>query len=133
MPLDPTKVALAVNSGLSVVCATCEHFWAAQDRGSESCGQRCGGPMSGGAFDKYKGPITDFSKMCFRCGAPATHAVRAVGNVRVLGCCREHIEIIQQWKPASGPAVNVVILSPSGDAATDDLPAVPTRIKLRIV
>lgn len=133
MPLDPTKVALAVESGLSAICALCEHFWNANDKGADDCGQQCGGPISGGTFDRYTGPVTDFSKICFRCGGPATHAVRAANSVRVLGCCREHVELVQQWKPVDRPAVNVVVLSPNGEKFSDELPVLPTKVRLKII
>src|SRR5580704_18062553 len=107
MPIDPTKAALAIEDGLSAVCAMCENFWSAQEKGLSGCGQRCGGPMAGGAFDKYRGPVTDFSKFCFVCGSKATHAVRATGNVRVLGCCATHIDTVKQFKPTDKDAVNI--------------------------
>ena len=133
MPIDPTKVAIAVDSGVALVCAMCEHFWNAQDRGSGDCGQVCGGPMSGGTFDKYKGPITDFSAVCFVCGDTATHAVRATGSVRVLGCCKEHVDTVKSWKPVEREAVNISILSPSGEKTTDEMSVPPTRVKLRVL
>src|SRR6267154_2337600 len=98
MPPDISRVRLAIASNVAGVCTLCDWFWAADEKGLSSCGQRCGGPISGGAFDKYQGPVTDFSTFCFVCLGPATHAVRAKDNPRVLGCCKQHIEIISKFK-----------------------------------
>lgn len=133
MPIDQTKVALAIGSGVSLVCAMCENFWSAQDRGADDCGQVCGGPMSGGTFEKYKGPVTDFSQMCFVCGNQARHAVRAAGSVRVLGCCDRHVDTVKSWKPVGRDAVNISILSPTGEKSTDEQAVPPTRVRLKIL
>lgn len=133
MPLDPTKVALAVESGVSVVCATCTHFWVAADNLLDDCGQACGGPMSGGVFEKYQGPVIDFSVICFVCGEPSTNAVRAVGNVRVLGCCDAHVDTVKSWKPVDKPPVNIILNGKTGTQATDEVPVPRPRVSLRIV
>ena len=119
MPLDTKKVHLAIVNGVSIACATCNHYWNAVDRQLDNCGQVCGGPMSGGTFDKYDGPIKDFSVMCFVCGEPATHAVRAKASVRVLGCCSRHIDIVKKWKPVDRPAVDIVTISKDGTELVD--------------
>src|SRR3954469_11615002 len=111
MAIDAKKSILAIQDGVSAVCALCEHFWNAVDKQLPSCGQKCGGPMSGGAFDKYKGPITDFSQMCFVCSSTATYAIRAKNNPRVLGCCTSHVDIVKKYKPADQPAVDIVTVS----------------------
>ena len=133
MPIDFTKAAIAVSGGLSATCALCEHYHAAADQGASWCGQNCGGPMSGGAFEKYRGPIVDFSKACFVCGSPSTHAIRASGNVRVLGCCTAHVDTVKQWKPVNKPPVNVIILSPTDEKATDELAVPRTKVRLKLV
>jgi hypothetical protein len=133
MPIDPTKVAVAVNDGLSIVCAMCENFWSAHDAGLSSCGKKCGGPMSGGAFDKYKGPIVDFSSFCFVCGDSATHGIRAVGNVRILGCCDKHVDTVKQWKVTDLPPVNISIKSDDVSTSTDEESIPRPRVKLRVL
>ncbi len=131
MPLDLSAVRLAIESGTSAVCATCDHYWDAIDRAAPSCGQQCGGPMSGMAFDKYKGPVTDLSRFCFVCMAPPSHAVRAKGNVRVLGCCRQHIDLISKLKPVDKPAVDVITKSADGSSTEiASTKVIPDRVKL---
>lgn len=88
--------------------------------------------MAGGAFDKYRGPLTDFSKICFVCMEPATHAVRAKDNPRVLGCCRKHVEIISKYKPADKPAVDIVIVSEDGPRQVDKDTIIPEKISLKL-
>lgn len=132
MPINLDRVHLAIASGVSGVCALCQNFWSAEDRGLDSCGERCGGPMSGGAFDKYKGPITDFSKFCFVCLKPATHAVRAKDNPRVLGCCQSHVGIISKYKPIDKPAVDIVVVSETGSSKVAAETVVPEKIHLKL-
>lgn len=133
MPVDPVKSAVAIENGLAAVCAFCEMFWVAQDQGRSGCGQKCGGPMSGGAFDKYQGPITDFSNFCFICGDMATHAIRARGNLRVLGCCSAHVDKVKQWKPVDRESVNITIISDAGQQDTFEVPVPPTKARLKIL
>lgn len=132
MPLDYKRVHLAIADGLSGICAMCENFWEAANKGLGSCGQRCGGPISGGAFDKYRGPIIDFSNFCFVCLNQATHAVRTKNNPRVLGCCKQHIEIIAKYKPADKPAVDVVLHSGSESTVLSADEVIPDKISLRL-
>lgn len=121
MPLDPIKVVQAIHQGLSAICATCDHYWSAVEREAPSCGQDCGGPMSGGVFDKYRGPMTDFSLFCFVCSNKSTHGVRVGGHARVIGCCAEHIEFVQKLKPLTRDAVNIVVISKDGEKSTDEM------------
>ena len=97
MPFDPAKVAAAVSGGLSVVCATCENYWEARDKGVPGgrCMARdgCGSPIAGDVFHEYRGPMTQFDRFCFVCGSAATHAVRVDQYVRVVGICSSHVEM----------------------------------------
>jgi hypothetical protein len=88
--------------------------------------------MSGGAFDKYRGPVSDFSKVCFVCGDIATHAVRAKGNVRVLGCCPEHVDSVKKFIPEGKPPVSDVLMSKDGATSTDEMPDVKDKVTLRL-
>lgn len=123
---------LAMSLGLSAVCAHCEHYWSAADKQLPSCGQKCGGPMSGGAFDKYKGPITDFSQMCFVCSQPATYAIRAKNNPRVLGCCSPHIDVVKKYRPVDKPAVSITTISSDGIEQVKDSDLVPDKISIKL-
>jgi hypothetical protein len=128
MVLDPSKVAVAVSSGLSIVCATCEKYWEARDKnvpdGRCLATDGCGSPIAGDTFHEYRGPMTQFDQFCFRCGAQATHAIRVNNSVRVIGCCSEHVEMVQTLKPAGQRAPNVVLISKDGEkhVREDDKP-----------
>ena len=102
MPLDAAKIGLAVQSGMSVVCATCERYWEGRDRGlpEPKCTARkpCGSPLAGSTFPEYKGPMTVFDRFCFVCGDRAKYGVR-VGQSRVFGMCAEHIGLMEQLEP----------------------------------
>lgn len=95
MPMSPAKIGLAVQGGLCVVCATCERYWAAQDRGRPHCGKDCGGPVSGRAFPKYKGPMRDMTRHCFVCGDTTMHVVHH--PLRKLGVCEQHRTMVGTW------------------------------------
>jgi len=125
------KVAAAVGNGLNVVCATCDNYWDARDRGIPEgrclSMDRCGSPIAGDAFHEYKGPMTQFDKFCFVCGNKATHAVRASDHPRVVGICVDHIYLMKKLKPEGKQAPNVVLLSRDGDTeiGEDDPPDKP--------
>lgn len=136
MPLDPSKIAGAVASGLSVVCATCENYWQARERGipDGKCLARngCGSPIAGDVFHEYKGPMTQFDQFCFVCGNKATHAVRVDQYVRVIGICANHVETVKTLKPEGKRAANVVLISKDGDEAVrEDDPAPKPVLKFR--
>jgi hypothetical protein len=125
--MDPIKIALAVDGGLSIVCATCERYWGARDRGipGDTClsERPCGGPISGDTFSNYRGPMTQFDRFCFACGGSATKALRVKGHVRPIGCCDEHIELVRKLKPENRPAVNLVVHSKDEVESSDELSA----------
>ncbi len=127
MPLDPTKVAMAVHGGLSIVCATCERYWGARDRGIEgdTClsDRPCGGPLAGDTFHNYRGPMTQFDQFCFVCGDTATKVLRVKGHVRPIGCCDKHEGLVRRLKPENGPAVHLVVISKDGEKSSEELSA----------
>lgn len=137
MPLDPVKVATAVAGGLSAVCATCERYWEARDKGipGDTClaTDGCGSPIAGDVFHEYRGPMTQFDRFCFACGNQATHAVRVDLYVRVVGVCTEHVKLVQTLKPEGKRAPNVVVVSKDGELkiSEDDRPKKPSVIKFR--
>ena len=134
MAMDPTKVAMAVSSGLSIVCATCEKYWEARDKGipDDSClaTDGCGSPIAGDVFHEYRGPMTQFDQFCFRCGDRATHAVRVDNSVRVIGVCSAHVEMIKTLKPEGKRAPNVVLISKDGEKQITDADAPRRRQSL---
>ncbi len=95
MPLNSAKVGLAVQQHVSVVCATCEHYWRAQDAKAPTCGKACGGPVQNRSFPCYKGPISDFKRWCFVCGGETAHLVYTPG--RHLGVCEKHAAMVRGW------------------------------------
>jgi hypothetical protein len=128
MPMDAVKIAAAVSGGLSIVCATCEKYWEARDRNvpDDLClaVDGCGSPIAGDVFHEYRGPMTQFDSFCFVCGNRATHAVRVDGNVRVIGVCAGHMELVKTLKPEGKRAPNVVVISKDGEKriSEDDAP-----------
>jgi hypothetical protein len=137
MPIDPTKVALAVHGGLSIVCATCERYWGARDRGipGDTClsDRPCGGPLAGDTFHNYRGPMTQFDQFCFACGDQATKVLRVKGHVRPIGCCNDHERLVRKLKPENRPAVNLVVISEDEVKSSEELSAKkePTVLKFR--
>lgn len=112
--MDAVKVGLAVQSGVSVVCATCQRYWEGRERGlpGAQCTARrpCGSPLSGNTFGEYRGPIRDFTRWCFVCGATAAFGVRL--DRKTFGMCHEHIEMLKTTRPVNSmngfPVVEVL-------------------------
>jgi hypothetical protein len=136
LPLDGTKVALAVESGLSIICATCDRYWGARDRGvpGDAClsERPCGGPLAGDTFHNYRGPMTQFDEFCFRCGDRATKVLRVKGHVRPIGCCDTHESMMRKVKPENRPAVNLVIVSNDSVKSSEELSAEKEPLVLKI-
>lgn len=124
MPLDGTKVALALVDGLSIVCATCEKYWQARDIGKPGhecmASEPCGSPIAGDVFHQYVGPITQFDEWCFVCGMKSTHALRVKGYVRVIGCCDQHVKLVKELRADGRAAVTVVLLGKNGETSSDE-------------
>lgn len=134
MPIDPKKSILAASQGLSVVCATCEKYWAGIERGLGRClaVDGCGSPIAGDVFHEYRGPMTRFDTFCFACGGEATHAVRVDSSVRVVGICADHIEYVKNLKPENKKAPNVVLISKDGETQpSEDAPSDNPVIRFR--
>ena len=131
MGFDGAKIALAVSQGLSIVCATCTKYWGARDMmvpdGRCLATDGCGSPIAGDVFHEYKGPLPSFDKSCFMCGADATHAIRVIGNVRVVGCCATHVEKVKTLKPQGKPAPSVVLISRDGEEKIDENSPAPRQ------
>jgi hypothetical protein len=78
-----------IETGLSAVCAWCEHWHENKER---DCGRDCGGPGSKmKAFPAYKGPWEgNLINMCYICGKEPDAAIELGGGM--LGVCKEHLE-----------------------------------------
>lgn len=106
MTLNLAKVGLAVQSGLSTVCATCSRYWEARDKRlpEPQCLAKdgCGSPLRGDDFHEYVGPITDFGRWCFVCGDDAHYGVRVQGRTRPVGMCEGHLKLLTELRPVDG-------------------------------
>jgi hypothetical protein len=105
--LDPAKIGLAVQNGLSTVCATCSKYWRARDRNvpEPHCLAKflCGGPLSGDWFNQYDGPMTEdrFGQWCYRCGGDSDFGLRVEKGLRIIGVCKTHLEDFYRLRPVS--------------------------------
>lgn len=101
--MNPAKVGLAVQGGLSIVCATCKHYWQGRERNLPgvrcTSTSKCGSPLVGDDFHDYNGPISDFTQWCFMCGTAASYAVRANKSERLFGVCKEHALYLHEMRP----------------------------------
>lgn len=95
MPLNPAKVALAVQGGYSIYCATCTKYWDYKDKGASNCGAKdgCKGPLFGGSFHEYDGPITEHARQCFACGQASRYIL--TGGKRDFGVCSNHVAMFE--------------------------------------
>lgn len=127
--MDPVRVGLAVQRGVSTVCATCTKYWGARERGLEGdkclSSDNCGGPIAGDDFHEYSGPISDLSRWCFVCGELATHGVQVNGRPRRIGVCANHVRLFVELRPVGreGQEPQVVIRTPGNSLTVSDLVA----------
>lgn len=107
--MNPAKVGLAVQGGLSTVCATCDRYWEARDRRlpEPQCLAKdgCGSPLKGDDFHEYAGPMTNFERWCFACGADSRFGVRVHGRERIVGVCEDHVKWLSELRPMQGQDV----------------------------
>ena len=128
MPLDPKKVTLAMASGLSAVCATCQKYWDARDKGipGDACTTRlkCGSPMAGDAFTDYDGPLKGaLHQWCFVCAKQADFGIRVTGRVTVVGACKAHIRYVESLRALGGPVSEVEVQAARGSVAESVMPS----------
>jgi hypothetical protein len=92
----------------------CQNYWdnplagdKAKRSGSAKCGKEgCGGPMGGQTFPLYDGPLGDgdWTHFCFVCGNPDVEngiQLASPDATRKLGVCREHIQLVDEYAPAT--------------------------------
>lgn len=121
MPLDPKKVSLAMAQGLSAVCATCQKYWEARDRGipGDACTTKikCGSPISGDAFSDYDGPLKGALHLwCFVCTKKADFGIQVTGRATVVGACKEHIRYVENLRAVGRPEPLVEVQAERGSA-----------------
>lgn len=99
------RVALAVQGGLSTVCATCPRYWEGRDLNlpGDRCTSRtpCGSPLAGDDFHEYAGPMTAFDQWCFICGEPPAGVIAKPGSHRRFGVCEKHKRMLPTLKPTN--------------------------------
>jgi hypothetical protein len=128
--LDPVKVGLAVQHGLSVVCSTCTRYWEGRDHRlpEPQCTAKdgCASPLGGDDFHEYAGPLADLARWCFRCGQPSGYLiVLADPTKRRVGVCAEHVSMFSDLRPVTGPTPDVRLRGPDSLVRPQDL--VPRR------
>lgn len=118
------KMRAAVAGGLSIVCATCARYWEGRaaelpDPGCTAAGP-CSGPLGGGSFERYDGPITDFTRWCFKCGADATAAVRVAGTEKSFGVCAGCSDHVVRLSPVGHVTHHLIeVVKPTGVVLVD--------------
>lgn len=124
MPIDLFKARLEVLQGTSAICATCERYWEGKDRGLSTCTayEPCGSPIAGDVFHLYRGAMKEFDLFCFACGSVSTHVLTVKGKQRAIGCCDEHLKLVQDLKPADGLPASVTIKSQYRETTSDIRP-----------
>ena len=102
--LNAVKVCEAAAKGLSVYCASCKKYWRAREQGLPGdqclCVEKCGSPIAGDDFHEYDGPITDYMRFCFVCGASTPrYGVGVEGKKKIVGVCVNHVRMIEALEP----------------------------------
>jgi hypothetical protein len=98
MPITVEMMKAAARAGMSIVCASCELYWQARERGvpGDQClaKDNCGSPLVGDCFHEYRGIMTSdaFKRFCFVCGTDSTHRLNHPNWIRSMSMCREHVE-----------------------------------------
>jgi len=131
VPITVVMMKAACASGLSAVCAACERYWEAREKGipGDRCLARgpCGSPLSGDYFRYYRGILTAeaFQRFCFVCAEAATHRLSNPGWPRCIGACDEHVRWLQdprmRQRLRERPKRNGFVLPPAGTLAGEIL------------
>lgn len=108
--VNQTLASVFRSQGYAFVCSFCEKLHRAHQVGyTKGCeaamqGLDCAGPIAGGDFPLYEGPLTKhtLASMCYRCGAESVKGVQPAGGGKVIGACAKCFEHI---RPQSGKAL----------------------------
>lgn len=111
---------------VSIICQTCSKWSQAQARGLDKCLAQdgCGSPIVGDTFHEYEGPITDFLRFCFVCGADAKKGVAVKGHRRRIGVCLEHVPFVVGMAPKEQrrlPVLQRTLISDSGEVPAESI------------
>lgn len=102
------EVLAVMASGVSFVCAHCDHFWWSKERGLSSCragvdGKVCAGPLMDQAFPEYKGPLGgNMGAYCFVCGEKSKFAAiarKGKSAGKSVGVCALHVSMLGDTGP----------------------------------
>lgn len=109
MPLDAAQIGAFRAQGYSYACAMCERLHEGLRRGVDGCtGSRCAGPMAGGDFPEYQGPLTHdmMARICFVCGQDAAFRLKPKTShvTKTLGICQDHQGLLGAMKPRDNDA-----------------------------
>ena len=105
--LDSEKISEARAKGVCFTCAMCTLWYKGVKMklrlwdGTERCAavNGCGGPLSGGSFEEYDGPLKGYLvKFCYVCGSRTPeHALAAkVPNSQKIGCCAKCLDKVKE-------------------------------------
>lgn len=106
--IPPYLIDQAIREKVSAVCAQCVLFWRARAKGLSSCGQDCGGPISGRDFPQYQGSITVFDSFCFVCRDDSVCCVKIPESSRQFGVCKRHLRFLDALRPVD----DTLLISP---------------------
>ena len=94
---------------LAFICSTCRHWKDAvimdhrDTDGEVTCmmSNTCHGPLSGGDFCAYDGPICGYmDKFCHVCGTESTMSIVPKGKYHRIGVCDTCMENLRRLAPA---------------------------------
>ncbi len=103
------QIRKAMAKGIGFACATCDNFGWGVQHGLPACkanseNKFCAGPMGGGAFPEYSGPLKNvLTKYCFVCGRQACAAAEvkplpgSTVKSGMVGVCEEHIQWLETY------------------------------------
>lgn len=98
--IDPKRAMVArAEHGICFICSMCERWHMGDEAnlrdafGDRRCSQEddCAGPVWGGTFHEYKGPLKGYkTHWCYLCGKESTHLLAPKGNTSdPIGVCEE--------------------------------------------
>lgn len=126
--LDQSKIAQAIANRVCFLCAMCEHWHEGVDLGLKDdmheprCSvQGCCGPVWGGSFEKYAGPLKgNVHAWCYLCGQKSTHvAAPKTAQGQKVGLCSECAKKIKVFTAKETRPGSVALVIAEHRAAPD--------------